>query len=164
MRQRRVLPAAVIALLLGTGSATAERVLFTTRTAWASPVVVSGPLASKEFGFQSVLLHNISSKTVEALDFKVVLITAAPAGGEAEEVDGGRIHVRLEPGQSRRIDVYLGQVRALEQKAHSLRLNAALTVLSVASADFADGTRWDGEDAPAPVDAPIDSFPGLRNK
>lgn len=154
MRRLPVLPAALIALLACAIAAEADRVLFTTRTPWTSPVLVSDPAASKEFGFKSVVVRNTSSKAVETVDLRVVLRTAESA---EEEVDGGRIHVALEPGQSRHVDVYLGQIGALEQKARSLRLDAALTVLSVASADFADGTRWNGEDTASPIDAPVDA-------
>lgn len=152
----RQLPVALIALLLGAAWADTERVVFTTRTPWESPVLISDPVTSKEFGFQSVTLRNTSSKSIAALDLKVVLLPPETVGEEIE-VDGGRVRVPLEAGQSKKIDVYLGQIKALEQKARSLRLDAAVTVLSVASADFADGTRWNGDEAVSPIDAPADS-------
>jgi hypothetical protein len=152
----RHLTDALIVLLLCTALvctawADAEGVIFTTRTAWASPVLISSPLASKDFGFQSVILRNTSTKIIEVLDLRAVLSIAESV---EEEVDGGRIHVSLEPGQSKRIDVYLGPIRALQQKAHSLRLDAALTVLSVSSADFSDGTRWTASEASSHIDFP----------
>jgi hypothetical protein len=154
----RQLPVALIALSFCTAPARAERVFFTTRIPWASPVLISSPFTSKQFGFESVILRNTSTKVIEALDLKVVLSTT---GSAEEEVDGGRIHVSLEPGQAKRADVYLGQIKALQQKAHSLRLDTAVIVLFIASADFADGSRWNGDEAAPPIDFPVQPA-GLR--
>jgi hypothetical protein len=129
-----------------------EHVVFTTRTTWGSPVVVSDPVTSKEFGFESVTLHNYSKQAIAALDLKVVLVTAESL---EQEVDGARIHLSLAAGTSQKVDVYLGQVKALQQKAHAMRLDPAVTVLTVASVDFADGTLWEADESESPIDFPV---------
>jgi len=151
---RRVL-IALVATFFGTAVADTEHVVFTTRTTWGSPVVVSDPVTSKEFGFESVTLHNYSKQAIAALDLKVVLVTAESLD---QEVDGARIHVALEAGRSKKVDVYLGQIKALQQKAHTMRLDPAVTVLTVASVDFADGTLWNSHDGQPPVDFPVTPF------
>jgi hypothetical protein len=71
-------------------------------------------------------------------------------------VDGARIHVSLAAGMSKKIDVYLAQVKALERKAHAMRLDPAVTVMTVESVDFADGTLWEERDqTKAPIDFPV---------
>jgi hypothetical protein len=153
---RRVL-IALIATFLGTAVADTEHVVFTTRTTWGSPVVVSDPVTSKEFGFESVTLHNYSTQDIQALNLKVVLVTADSL---EQEVDGARIHVSLAAGTSKKIDVYLAQVKALERKAHAMRLDPAVTVMTVESVDFADGALWEELDqTKAPIDFPVDDFP-----
>jgi hypothetical protein len=155
----RRLTVAVITLLLGTAAADTERVLFTTRATLDSPVVASDPVASKEYGFESVTLHNYSKQAVEAVELKVVMVTAESL---EQEVDGGRISVPVEAGTSKKVDVYLGQIKALQQKAHSMRLDPAVTVLTVASADFADGTIWRATEGGATIDSPPDAPRGKR--
>jgi hypothetical protein len=145
---------ALIGLLLGTAAADTERVLFTTRTTLEAPVGASDPVASKEYGFESVTLRNISAQDIEAVELKVVMVTAESL---EQEVDGGRIHVSLEAGTSKKVDVYLGQIKALQQKAHSMRLDPAVTVLTVASTDFADGTIWYATEGGATIDSPPDA-------
>jgi hypothetical protein len=136
------------------GAAYSARLLFTTRTAWDSPVVVSAPSASKEFGFQSVVIHNTSTKMIDVLDLSVMLQST---GTPEEEVDAGRIHVSLEAGHSRRFDVYLGQIRALEQKARQAEPEAISAVLSVRAAEFADGSEWHAPmEAGVPIDMPVE--------
>ena len=115
-------------------------------------MVASDPVTSKEFGFESVTLHNYSKQAIAALDLKVDLVTAESL---EQEVDGARIHVSLAVGTSQKADVYLGQVNALRQKAHAMRLDPAVTVLTVASVDFADGTLWEAGESESPVDFPV---------
>jgi nitrogen fixation protein FixH len=143
---------ALIATFFGSAVADTEHVVFTTRTTWGSPVVVSDPVTSKEFGFESVTLHNYSKQAIAALDLKVVLVTAESL---EQEVDGARIHLSLAAGTSQKVDVYLGQVKALQQKAHAMRLDPAVTVLTVASVDFADGTLWEADESESPIDFPV---------
>lgn len=143
---------ALIALLAGTAAADTEHVVYTTRMTWGAPVVVSDPSTSKEFGFESVTLRNSSARAIEAMDLKVVLIAA---DGVEEKVDGTRLHVSLEAGTSKRVDVYLGRVKSLQEKAHAMRLDPAVTVLTVTSVDFADGMLWNSEDSMPPVDFPV---------
>ena len=111
-------------------------------------------MTSKEFGFESVTLHNYSTQDIRALNLKVVLVTADSL---EQEVDGARIHVSLSAGTSKKIDVYLAQVKALERKAHAMRLDPAVTVMTVESVDFADGALWEELDQNnAPIDVPVD--------
>ena len=148
----RLVLIALMATFFGTAVADTEHVIFTTRTTWGSPVVVSDPVTSKEFGFESVTLHNYSKQAIAALDLKVVLVTAESL---EQEVDGARIHLSLAAGTSQKVDVYLGQVKALQQKAHAMRLDPAVTVLTVASVDFADGTLWEADESESPIDFPV---------
>ncbi|MGD1070056.1 MAG: hypothetical protein ABSB15_07935 [Bryobacteraceae bacterium] len=143
---------ALITLLLGTAVADTEHVVYTTRMTWGAPVVVSDPVTSKEFGFESVTLRNSSTQAIEALDLDVVLITAEAV---EQKVDGTRLHVSLAAGTSKRVSVYLGRVKSLQQKAHAMRLDPAVTVLTVASVDFADGTLWSPDDSKPPIDFPV---------
>jgi hypothetical protein len=70
--------------------------------------------------------------------------------------------VALDAGTSKKADVYLGQIKALQQKAHAMRLDTAVAVLTVASVDFADGTLWERDESQAPVDFPVTPFKLLR--
>lgn len=138
---------ALMATFFGTSVADTEHIVFTTRTVWGSPVVVSDPVTSKEFGFDSVTLRNYSTQAIAGLDLKVVLVT--------QEVDGARIHVALDAGTSQKTDVYLARIKAVQQKAHAMHLDPAITVLTVVSVDFADGTYWNSGDAQPPMDFPV---------
>jgi hypothetical protein len=137
--------------LVRCAAALAARVLFTTKTPWDSPAVVSEPAASKDFGFQSVLIHNTSGKAIDAVYLQIVF---HDPGVVDEEVDSGRIRVGLEAGHAKRFDVFLGQVKALQQKAATIRRDSIAAVLSVRGADFVDGTTWRATDESAPIDSP----------
>jgi len=142
---------ALIAILACAAAADAARVLFTIRTPWDSPAVVSEPAASKELGFQSVRIQNTSRKTLDAVYLRIAFQSPGMAD---EEVDGGRIRVGLEPGHAKRFDIFLGQIRALEQKASSIQRDSISAVLSVRGADFTDGSTWHVTQDSAPLDSP----------
>ena len=59
-------------------------------------------------------------------------------------MDSAHIYIALEPGEQKRMDVSLGRIQALTQKVKSVGQGVAWVKLFVDSAEFSDGTRWDG--------------------
>ena len=143
-----------ILLALGlTGSiAQAGQLVFTTVTPGSCPVWISAPERSKDFGFQSLAVLNDSDKPIQSVHLKVTFSTGAP---QEEVVDGGHVYLDLEPGQEKRLDVFLGRIEALNQKLKSVRRELAWVKITVESAEFADGSRWD-------PDAPSNGIPVFR--
>lgn len=135
--------ATVLGLLCGCALAHGQRVVFTMLTHPSSPVLIASVSPSKDFGFQSVTLLNDSGKAIESMSLKVVLATP---GMREELVDGGRVFAKLEPGDRKSVEVFLGRIQALAQRARELRQDAARAIVSVESVDFSDGTRWDGQE------------------
>lgn len=121
-------------------AAAAAHLVFTTLTHPTCPVLVSAPMQSPDYGFQSLMVRNDSDQTIEKLYIQVVLST--PKSRE-EIVDSGHVYVTLEPGDSKRLDVFLGRLTALNQRMASSSEPVAWVKLYVDSAEFADGTRWD---------------------
>jgi hypothetical protein len=148
----------ILALLLLTASAaTAQHLVFTTVTPGTSPVWISSPEQSKDFGFQSLEILNDSDDTISSVHLKVMFLA-----GDSEEqlVDTGHIYVSLEPGERKRSDVFLGRIEALSQMLRSMRQPVAWVKVTVESVEFADGSKWDAdtptviEDPPAPPPIP----------
>jgi hypothetical protein len=134
----------------------AEHLVFTTVTPGTSPVWISAPEQSKDFGFQSLAFLNDSDKSIESLHLKVTFSTGRP--DELEEVvDGGDVYVMLEPGEQKRLDVFLGRIEALNQKLRSMKEQVAWVKITVESAEFTDGSRWDpdGPQIDIPVGVPV---------
>jgi hypothetical protein len=144
-----------VGLLFGCVAAYGQRIDFTMRTHPACPVSISATSASKEYGFQTITFHNDSRKPV---DFLYLRVTFSTAGSSEEVIDGGYIAVRLERGDEKRFDIYLGEVEALRGKVRSVKQESAKVVLFVESADFSDGTQW------AWNDVVIDSPPDKRSQ
>jgi hypothetical protein len=133
----------------------AERVVFTMLTSPTCPVLVSAREQSKDFGFQSVLFRNDSDKPIHALYLAVTFYTAKARERE-EIVDSGHIYIELEPGEEKRLDVFLGRIQALNQKAKSVGQEVAWAKLFVDSVEFSDGSRWEMNKAQEePVDPPV---------
>ena len=131
-----------ISLLCLTGAlAQAEHLVFTTVVPGSCPVWFSAPEKSKDFGFQSLEFLNDSDKPLQSLRLKVTFSTEAR---EPEEVvDGGYLYTDLEPGQQKRLDVFLGRISALSQKLKSARREVAWVKITVEAVEFADGSRWE---------------------
>ena len=51
--------------------------------------------------------------------------------------------MELNPGETKRVDIFLGRIEALMKKLQSEGKNVAWVKLFVTAADFADGSRWD---------------------
>jgi hypothetical protein len=141
------------ALLLGSVLAHGQHLVFTMVTPASSPVRISAVESSRDFGFQSLTLVNDSDKIVESILFKVVL-TKVQTRHEPEVMDGGHVYARLEPGDRKSVDVFLGRMRALSLRAKELKLEVARAIVTVEAVDFSDGSQWTGDPSPA-QDIPI---------
>jgi len=121
--------------------AQAEHLVFTTVVPGSCPVWFSSPEKSKDFGFQSLEFLNDSNKPLQSLRLKVTFSTEAR---EPEEVvDGGYVYTDLEPGQQKRLDLFLGRISALSQKLKSAGREVAWVKITVEAVEFADGSRWE---------------------
>jgi hypothetical protein len=146
----------VLGLLLASSPAHAERLVFTMLTSPSCPVLASAPEQSKDFGFQSVLFRNDSDKSIQTLYLTVTFYTAKSRDRE-EVVDSAHLYIALEPGEQKRMDVFLGRIQALTQKVKSVGQSVAWVKLFVDSAEYSDGTRWDGNQPSegTPLDRPV---------
>jgi hypothetical protein len=133
----------LLLVLLGCLLAREERVVFTTRTHPSCPVLISAPSESKDFGFHAVTFRNDSRKEIAALQLKVTISTG---GAREEVVDSRRVPITLAPGETKRMDVRLASVQGSKQKARALRQELASVMLFVESAEFSDGTQWNGDE------------------
>jgi|SRR5581483_11368386 len=114
-----------------------QRVVFTMITPASSPLVIASVASSHDYGFQSLTLLNDSDKVVESVRFRVTM--------KDEVVDGGQVFAKLEPGDRKSVDVFLGRMTALTQRARELKIEIARAIVTVESVDFADGTQWSGD-------------------
>jgi hypothetical protein len=128
-------------LLCAAALAQAEHLVFTTVVPGSCPVWFSAPEKSKDFGFQSLEFLNDSSKSLQSLRLKVTFSTEAR--GQEEVVDSGHVYTDLEPGQQKRLDVFLGRISALSQKLKSVGREVAWVKITVETVEFADGSRWE---------------------
>ena len=135
---RRIL-SSVLSVVIGCALAQAQHLVFTMRTFPTCPVVISSIESSPEYGFQSLHLLDDSNKAIASIRLSV----AIARDPDEEVVDGGTIYVNLKPGDRKSIDVFLGQIRSLTEKAKELHLTVARAIVYVETVDFADGTRWD---------------------
>ena len=133
---------ALCLLALFVGNANAQNLVFTTKVHLACPVHMSAIAQTKDVGFDSVLIRNESKKTIDTVHLNVSLTTES---GE-EIVEKASFLVMLGPGQNKRVSVGMGHVTELTNKAHTSRWPVVQATLFVASADFADGTLWSGEE------------------
>ena len=134
---------ASLGLLFGCLLAHGQRLVFTTRTHPACPVLISAPSESKDFGFHAIRIRNDSNKSIASVQLRVTI----PRGKEQDEVvDGKHVLVTLAPGETKRLEVRLGSVEGCRQKARDLRQETASITLFVESAEFSDGTQWNGNE------------------
>jgi hypothetical protein len=132
----------LLALCSSGALAQAGQLVFTIITPGTCPVWISAPERSKDFGFQSLAVLNDSDKPIQSVHLKVLFSTGAP---REEVVDSGHVYMDLEPGQEKRLDVFLGRIEALNQKLKSAQHEVAWVKITVESAEFADGSHWDPE-------------------
>lgn len=136
------MPRILFALCLTAALAHAGHLVFTTITSPSCPVWISAPEQSKDFGFQSLVVLNDSDNSIESLHLKVTFSTGRQDQLE-EIVDSGHVYIALEPGEQKRLDVFLGRIEALSQKLRSMKQEVAWVKITVESAEFKDGSRWD---------------------
>jgi hypothetical protein len=151
----------ILLAALNGGMVFGQQIAFTSRTYFQSPVVITSVEGSKEFGFDSVELRNDGSIAIVAVHFQVIVRT-----GTGDEIaDERRVTVSLEPRDSKRLVVGLGQIEGLRQQAKSRKQESALVILTIESLEFQNGGEWkqterDGGVTIDPVNAPE----GLRRK
>jgi hypothetical protein len=133
----------LLLLLFGCLLAHEQRLVFTTRTHPSCPVLVSAPSESKDFGFHALTFRNDSRKVIAALQLKVTISTGS---AQDEVVDSRRVPITLEPGETKRMEVHLASVQGSKQKARVSRQEIASVMLFVESAEFSDGTQWNGDE------------------
>jgi hypothetical protein len=131
---------AVFGLVSGCVMAHAQHIVFTMRTHTSCPVVITSVSPSKEFGFDQVTLLDDSGKPIDSMELRVVLATDS----REEVVDGGRVFAKLAPGERKSIPTFLGQIRALTQRAQELRQTEVRAIVYVESVEFSDGSEWAG--------------------
>ena len=133
----------LLLLFFGCLLAHEQRIVFTTRTHPSCPVLVSAPSESKDYGFHAITFQNDSRKSIAALQLKVTISTG---NSQDEVVDGRRVSIALAPGEIKRLEVDLASVQGSKQKARALRQEIASVMLFVESAEFSDGTQWNGDE------------------
>lgn len=129
--------ALALGLLLFSTPALGQRLIFTMVTPASSPLVISSVASSHDYGFQALTLLNDSDKAVESIRFRVTM--------KDEVVDGGHVFAKLEPGDRKSVDVFLGRMQALRQRAQELKLEIARAIVTVEAVEFTDGTQWTGD-------------------
>ncbi len=134
-------------------AARAQHLVFTMVTPATAPLTISSVASSTDYGFQSLTLLNNSDKTIESVLFRVTI--------NGEPVDGGRAFAALEPGETKNVNVFLGRMTALVQRARELKLAVARAIVTVDSVDFSDGVKWN-RDEPAAQDIPTRPSPVPR--
>jgi hypothetical protein len=127
-----------------------QRVVFTMVTPATSPIVIVSIASSRDYGMQSLTLLNDSDKTIESIRFRVTMNDGV--------VDGGHVFAKLQPGERKSSDVFLGRMTAMTQRARELKLEIARAIVTVEAVDFSDGTEWTG-DPSAQQDTPIGPLP-----
>jgi hypothetical protein len=160
MRQRVKIVLALLAAL-NCGTAFGQQVAFTSRTYVQSPVVITSVEASKEFGFDSVVLRNDAPNAISAVHFQVTFRT--DAGDEIAEER--RVPMSLESRDSQRVPVGLAGVEAFKQQAKSRKVESALVILAIESVEFEDGGEWKQteRDRGTPID-PVNKPTELQRK
>lgn len=128
----------VLLAVLYCGLSFSQQVAFTSRAYVQSPVLMSSIEASKEYGFDSVMLRNDGPAAITAVHFRIMM----RAGTDEEVADERRVAVRLDAWQSKRVTISLGHAEGLRQQAKSRKQAAALAILTIESVEFEDGGEW----------------------
>jgi|SRR5579862_9042833 len=135
-----------IALVFAGTLARAEHLVFTMLTSPTCPVLITAAQQSRDFGFQSVLFRNDSYQSIQSVSLTVTFHAAERENDEI--VDSSRVYLDLQPGEEKRLDVFLARIEALLQKTRAEGKDVVWVTLFADSADFADGTRWDMHPTP----------------
>jgi hypothetical protein len=147
---------ALLPLIFAATAAHAQQLVFTTVTPGTSPVWISSPERSKDFGFQSLEILNDSDKAISSVHLKV---TFSASDSPDELIDAGHVYVSLEPGERKRPDVFLGRIDALSQKLQSMRKQVAWVKVTVESVEFVDRSQWDADTPTVLEDPPATGVP-----
>ena len=140
----RCFGSACLWIWFGCALASGQRLVFTTRTHPACPVLISAPSETKDFGFYAIRVRNDSEKPIAALQLRVTI----PREQERDEVlDSKYVRISLAPGETKRLELRLGSVPGCRRKARDLRQETASVTLFVESAEFSDGAQWNGSGA-----------------
>jgi hypothetical protein len=136
--------------LLAASSAFAQQVAFTSRAYVLSPVTIISFDSSKEYGFDSVTIRNDGERAIAAIHVEIMF--HSEAGDEV--ADERRFLLDVDPRETRRFAVAIGQIEGLRQLVRSHRQSSALAILTIESVEFADGTEWKQSEREqgAPVD------------
>lgn len=137
----------IAALFAAAASAASPYLVFTTRTHPRCPIAISSIAQSKETGFQAMTFHNDSEIAIHSVRLRVTFV----ADSKEEMAETADLSVMLDPRQDKRVDVGLGRIRELTQRAGSARF--ATVILFVDSIQFSDGTQWKS-DEPVLMDSP----------
>lgn len=129
-------------LALVAASASAQNLVFTTRVHLDCPVQMSAIAQTKDAGFDSAMLRNESKKTVDTVTLYVALISES---GE-EIVEKASVLVMLGAGQGKRVNLGLGHVQDLSNKARNSHRRVVQATLFVESVEFADGSQWSADE------------------
>jgi hypothetical protein len=132
----------ILLAALSCGIVYCQQLAFTSRAYVQSPVTMSSMQDSKEFGFDSVVLRNDGPAAITAVHFKTVLKAGNDPATVEEVADERRMAVSLDPRDSKRVVVGLGQVEGLRQLAKSRKHEAALVILTIESVEFDAGAEW----------------------
>ena len=73
-------------------------------------------------------------------------MTISTGSAQDEVVDSRRVPITLESGETKRMEVHLASVQGSKQKARASRQEIASVMLFVESAEFSDGTQWNGDE------------------
>lgn len=142
-----------LGFVLSALAAHGQHLVFTMVTPATAPLTISSVASSRDYGFQSLTLLNDSDKTIESVLFRVTI--------NGELVDGGRVFAALQPGETKDVNVFLGRITALVQRARELKLDIARAIVTVDAVDFTDGVPWNSGDQPV-RDNPIRATPVPR--
>jgi hypothetical protein len=146
-----------LGLALSGVAAFCQQVAFTSRTYLQSPVSIVSVEASKEFGFDSVVLRNDGTAAIRAVRFRVTL---QAAGAVDEIADDRRVPVSLQPRDTRRVVLGLGHIQGLKQQAKSRKQESALAIITVETVEFEAGGEWKRPD----FNLKLDTYPDRIEK
>ena len=143
---------AILALVSGCVMAHAQHIVFTMRTHLKEKhgaAHLPADLAVEDWGVTYDQIEPHYWYAEQVMELRVVLATDS----REEVVDGGRVFAKLAPGERKSVDTFLGQIRALTERAQELRQTEARAIVYVESVEFSDGTQWAGTEPV--VDIPV---------
>jgi len=127
-----------IAILLFAAAGYSQQLAFSSRDYLESPVAITSVHSSKDFGYESIGLSNLTADAVRAVRFQIVWRTSA---GD-EVIEERREVVNLESKERKRISLGMARVDSLRQMAKARRLQDALAIIAIESVEFENGSEW----------------------